>query len=108
LQAEAQNDPDHQPPRSRRAQRRPILHRKESFLTTDHPLHAKFARLSEQEEKRGLLDDAATIGTRDGWQARLSATGFMLRGHRLVRRKSIVETPVASVENREPRVHRSL
>jgi DNA phosphorothioation-associated putative methyltransferase len=66
----------------------PILHRKESFLTTDHPLHAKFARLSEQEVKYGLLDDAATIGTRDGWQARLSATGFMLRGHRLVRRKS--------------------
>jgi hypothetical protein len=62
-----------------------------SFLTTAHPLHAKFARLSEQEEKHGLLDDAATIGTRDGWRARLSVTGFMLRGHRLVRRKSTSE-----------------
>jgi DNA phosphorothioation-associated putative methyltransferase len=64
----------------------PILHRKESFLTSDHPLHAKFARLSEQEEKHGLLNDAATIGTREGWQARLSAAGFTLRGHQLVRR----------------------
>jgi DNA phosphorothioation-associated putative methyltransferase len=64
----------------------PILHRKDTFLTADHPLHAKFARLTQQEEKHGLLDDTATIGTKDGWQARLNATGFVLRGHRLVRR----------------------
>jgi hypothetical protein len=64
----------------------PILHRKETFLTADHPLHARFARLSQQEEKHGLLDDAATIGTREGWEARLSGAGFALRGHRLVRR----------------------
>jgi len=64
----------------------PILHRKETFVASDHPLHAKFARLSEQEEKHGLLDDSATIGTRDGWQARVSGAGFALRGHRLVRR----------------------
>jgi DNA phosphorothioation-associated putative methyltransferase len=64
----------------------PILHRKETFLTTDHPLHARFARLSEQEERNGLLDDSATIATRDGWQARLDAAGFSLRGHRLIRR----------------------
>jgi DNA phosphorothioation-associated putative methyltransferase len=54
----------------------PILHHKETFLTTDHPLHAKFARLTQQEEKYGLLDDTATIGTKEGWQARLSALGL--------------------------------
>jgi DNA phosphorothioation-associated putative methyltransferase len=64
----------------------PVLHRKETFLPSDHPLHAKFARLTEQEEKHGLLDDSATIGNREGWQARLSERGFTLRGHRLVRR----------------------
>jgi hypothetical protein len=64
----------------------PILHRKESVLAPQYPLHAKFARLTEQEEKHGLFDDTATIGTRQGWQARLSAAGFTLRGHRLVRR----------------------
>jgi DNA phosphorothioation-associated putative methyltransferase len=62
----------------------PVLHRKEKFLTTDHPLHAKFARLTAQEEKQSLLDDTATIGTRDGWSARLAERGFMLKGHRLV------------------------
>ena len=53
----------------------PDLHRKEAFLTEDHPLHARFARLSKQEEKYGLLDDTATIGTREGWQARLGEAG---------------------------------
>jgi DNA phosphorothioation-associated putative methyltransferase len=51
------------------------------------PLHAKFAKLTQQEEKHGLLDDTTTIGTRDGWLARLNAAGFALRGHRLVRQQ---------------------
>ena len=63
----------------------PILHRKEAFLAADHPLHAKFARLTEQEEKHGLLYDNATIGTRQGWQAELAAANLHLKGHRLCR-----------------------
>lgn len=63
----------------------PVLHRKETFLQDSHPLHAKFTRLTRQEEKRGLLDDGACIGTRDGWKRRLDEAGFELRGHRLVR-----------------------
>ena len=64
----------------------PILHRKETFLPADHPLREKFARLTRQEEQHGLLEDTATIGTRNGWNARLQERGFTLRGHRLVRR----------------------
>ena len=63
----------------------PILHRKEAFLLNDHPLRPKFARLTQQEEKQGLLDDTAMIGTRDGWLTRLAERGFILKGHRLVR-----------------------
>jgi DNA phosphorothioation-associated putative methyltransferase len=62
----------------------PVLHRKEAFLTPSAPLHAKFARLTAQEEKHGQLDDTSGIGTRDGWTRRLRAMGFALRGHRLV------------------------
>ena len=64
----------------------PVLHRKETFLANDHPLHAKFARLTQQEEKHALLDDSSAIGTRDGWSSRLAWRGFALKGHRLVRR----------------------
>jgi DNA phosphorothioation-associated putative methyltransferase len=64
----------------------PVLHRKDSFLALDHPLREKFARLTAQEEKHGLLSEPSGIGTRDGWLRRLSEYGFELRGHRLVRR----------------------
>ena len=71
---------------TRRVPTRQSVHRKEMSLTTDHPLHAKFARLNEQEERHGVLDDTAMIGTREGWSKRLAERGFTLRGHRLVRR----------------------
>jgi DNA phosphorothioation-associated putative methyltransferase len=63
----------------------PILHRKETFVTPDYPLYEKFARLTRQEEKWGLLDDTNTIGTRDGWNRRLSERQAKLHGHRLIR-----------------------
>jgi DNA phosphorothioation-associated putative methyltransferase len=66
----------------------PILHRKGTFLPPDHPLRAKFERLTREEERAGLLDETATIGTRSGWSDRLSSMGYALRGHRLVRSKA--------------------
>lgn len=63
----------------------PILHRKETFLPADHPLRERFAKLTQQEERHGLLEDTSTIGTRNGWNTRLNELGFTLRGHRLVR-----------------------
>ena len=46
----------------------PVLHRKETFIPTDHPLHKKFSKLTEQEEAAGLLDDTARIGFRLNWE----------------------------------------
>ena len=63
----------------------PVLHRKEAFLLADDPRRGKFERLTRQEEKAGLLDETATIGTRAGWAERLRERGYALRGHRLVR-----------------------
>lgn len=63
----------------------PVLHRKDSFLHPEHGLYTKFARLTAQEEKNGLLDDPSGLGTREGWNRRLAERGFALKGHRLVR-----------------------
>ena len=63
----------------------PVLHRKEKFLRPDDEQYEKFARLTAQEEKNGLLDETSSIGTREGWARRLSERGFALKGHRLVR-----------------------
>jgi len=63
----------------------PVLHRKETFLLPDDPLRQKFARLTAQEEKHGLLEDTSGIGTREGWNRRVAERGFALKGQRLVR-----------------------
>ena len=62
----------------------PILHRKETFLPPDHPLHAKFARLTREEEAAGLLQDTARIGFRLNWESTLTEKGLAFKGHRLV------------------------
>jgi DNA phosphorothioation-associated putative methyltransferase len=63
----------------------PVLHRKETFLLPDDPRWSKFDRLTRQEERAGLLDESATIGTQAGWADRLRERGGALREHRLVR-----------------------
>jgi len=64
----------------------PILHRKETFLAPEHPLYAKFARLTRIEEEKGLYEDTSVIGTREGWDTVLCREGYFLRGHRLLTR----------------------
>jgi DNA phosphorothioation-associated putative methyltransferase len=67
----------------------PVLHRKETFLGPDHQDRQKYSRLTALEEKAGLLEETATIGTRDGWNTKLREKGYTLRGHRLVRAKVV-------------------
>src|SRR5438128_752924 len=63
----------------------PILHRKETFVPEDYPGRPKFARLTAQEERRGLLADASGIGTREAWNRLMTTHGLCCRGHNLVR-----------------------
>ncbi len=63
----------------------PILHRKEALVPADHPQRPKFERLTRQEERWGLYENAAAIGTRDAWNQRLAEKGVRLSGHRVVR-----------------------
>lgn len=65
----------------------PILHRKEEFVSADHPLRPKFARLTQQEERWGLYDEPTVIGTRDGWQKVLDDRAVYLSGHRVLRKR---------------------
>lgn len=62
----------------------PILHRKETFVGPSYPNREKFTRLSAQEERFGLLS-SPSIGTREGWNQRLTEAGVRLNGHRVVR-----------------------
>lgn len=64
----------------------PILHRKEAFLSREHPSFEKFARLTRIEEDKGLYEDPSRIGTRDEWNQALAARQLYFKGHRLLRR----------------------
>ncbi len=63
----------------------PILHRKETFISPDHPLYSKFAKFTKSEEKAGLFSETKTIGNRQGWERRLQECGVQIKNHRVVR-----------------------
>ena len=63
----------------------PVLHRKECFVAGDYSLRPLFASLTSAEEAAGLLDNAAGIGTRQAWEARLAALKCVIEGHHLQR-----------------------
>lgn len=64
----------------------PILHRKDTFVGPDHPGRDKFLKLTDQEERAGLLGHN-TIGTHNGWTELLNETGYTVKGHRLTKNK---------------------
>nr|WP_316964650.1 DNA phosphorothioation-associated putative methyltransferase [Acaryochloris sp. CCMEE 5410] len=59
----------------------PVLHRKETFLSPNHPLFQQFALLTRQQELLGLLEDSRKIGTLMSWQQRLSQSGIEVHDH---------------------------
>ena len=66
------------------AQNPPILHRKELLVATSYPRRATFARLTAQEERRGLYSRIAIPGTTKEWLTMVQACRLRYRGHRLV------------------------
>lgn len=63
----------------------PILHRKEAFVSPEHPMRERFAKLTRAEERAGLYEDTSRIGLADGWREALERAGVSIRGHRLLK-----------------------
>ena len=63
---------------------RPILHRKELFVSRDYPGYEKFARLTRIEQSKGLYENTSQIGFEEGWHKVLEQKGLYLKGHRLL------------------------
>ena len=62
----------------------PILHRKETFVTSDYPLYQEFAQLTQEEISLGLLDNSRFIGMWQQWQQLLADHGLDFEGHHVV------------------------
>ncbi|MCL1463141.1 DNA phosphorothioation-associated putative methyltransferase [Argonema galeatum] len=65
----------------------PVWHRKETVVTPNYPGYDKFAKLSQQEENRGLFDDWNAIKTIKGWQRCLEEHCAEIRNYHLYWRK---------------------
>lgn len=65
----------------------PILHRKETFVDKTYPSYEKFAKLTAQEEKCGLLNEPIAIGTKRNWEQRLDDKKVQIKGHRVIHKK---------------------
>lgn len=61
----------------------PILHRKETFVTNNYPRYEEFAKLTQQEQELGLLNQKSDIGTREGWEKCLATHRVEIRGHQV-------------------------
>jgi DNA phosphorothioation-associated putative methyltransferase len=64
---------------------RPILHRKELFVSAEHPKRGVFERLTSREERLGLLTETERIGTEVGWLEVCAESGVRFRGHSILR-----------------------
>jgi DNA phosphorothioation-associated putative methyltransferase len=63
---------------------RPILHRKETFISKLDPRHSKFEQLSKEEEEAGLFKVPSIIGTELGWHNQLTANSIRIDpGHKI-------------------------
>ncbi|MBE9195297.1 DNA phosphorothioation-associated putative methyltransferase [Synechocystis sp. LEGE 06083] len=62
----------------------PVVHCKDRLVGKEYPLFDKFAKLSQQEEDWGLLDNWSEIQLWPGWQRTLREMGVEFKGHRLV------------------------
>ncbi len=65
----------------------PLLHQKNLLVTPEYPSYEKFAKLTQQEEDWGLLDNFGKIRDRRSWLKCLEENCAELKGHRVIWQK---------------------
>lgn len=61
----------------------PVLHQLETLVTHDYPLYDKLAKLTIQEQERGLLENWQSISRLSGWQKCLKEHFTIIKGYKL-------------------------
>jgi DNA phosphorothioation-associated putative methyltransferase len=56
----------------------PILHRREAFLSKDHPQRSYFNEFTREGEAAGLYENTRIIGTKNGWERVFRRKGLYL------------------------------
>ncbi len=84
----------------------PILHRKETFVSSDYPNYQIFVELTRQEDAIALFYETHTIGTRKGWQIRLQECNVKIEGHQVIFLNKSFESEEIKIERHKAAIHR--
>ena len=68
----------------------PILHRKETLMSPDHPAYADFIAITKEGESLGLYETSSRIGFRKSWERLISNKGYTLIDGRLVPKANLM------------------
>ena len=68
----------------------PILHRKETLVSPDHPAYADFIAITKEGESLGLYETSSRIGFRKSWERLISNKGYTLIDGRLVPKANLM------------------
>lgn len=77
----------------------PILHRKETFLPSEHSAIPEFEALTKAEEAAGLFENSSTIGFKLNWERLLSEKGLGYEGHKLIKQNGASEAETGDQES---------
>lgn len=77
----------------RKSENPPILHRKETMITTDNPHYQHFCDLTAEGENAGLYDNTRIIGFQQSWLNLIERHGYELIDGRLFRQSVTALAP---------------
>lgn len=64
----------------------PILHRKETFLMSNHPAVNEFKEITNEGEKAGLYENKKVIGFKKNWEKLITQKGYQILNGRLFKK----------------------
>ena len=85
----------------------PILHRKETLVSSDYPHYEHFAALTREGEIAGLYENSRRIGFEKSWERIIAQKGYALIDGRIISRNDNAEA-LAAGDNKNIDIQRHL
>ena len=74
----------------------PILHRKETLVSSDYPHYEHFVALTQEGQEAGLYENSRRIGFKKSWERIIAQKGYALIDGRIISRNDNAEALAAS------------
>ena len=84
----------------------PILHRKETFVSDDHPRYTLFREITNEGEKAGLYTKTRNIGFKKNWERLINTKGCFLDEAGRLHKKENLAKPSPDVDIQISRIER--